>query len=292
MGSPAAIRVAWIALCLASSIPAIVFAELTGAVPPWLWVVQLVVVAAVLGASLLHRAARRLWRFAVVLIALLLLLQVAPLLHPVWMPLQALLGGSPFDARMQPEQTAKVATSVVMVGLLLLLGLKRRDFFLAVGSLRAPIKPAPLLGFPHRDPWYRFGLIWGFGIAFALFAVPYVMIRPSGEDLLVVVPAVPSIVVYAAVNALNEEVTYRAPLLATLEPAVGSTQAMWQTAVFFGVAHYFGTPGGLMGAALAVFMGWILSKAMVETRGLFWPWFIHFLRDVAIFVFLALDLLT
>jgi membrane protease YdiL (CAAX protease family) len=60
--------------------------------------------------------------------------------------------------------------------------------------------------------------------------------------------------------------------------------------MFFGIAHFFGTPGGLLGAALAVFMGWILGKAMVETRGLLWAWWIHFLGDVVVFVFLALEL--
>jgi membrane protease YdiL (CAAX protease family) len=97
----------------------------------------------------------------------------------------------------------------------------------------------------------------------------------------------PSILFYAALNAFAEEMTYRAPMLATLEPAVGSIQALWLSAAFFGIAHYFGTPGGAVGAALSVFMGWILGKAMIETRGLFWAWWIHFLADVVIFTFLG-----
>nr|WP_223169140.1 CPBP family intramembrane glutamic endopeptidase [Microbacterium sp. MF43] len=95
------------------------------------------------------------------------------------------------------------------------------------------------------------------------------------------------IVAFAAMNAFSEEMTYRAPMLATLDPAVGSGHALWQSALFFGVAHYFGTPGGLLGAAASIFMGWLLSKAMLETRGLFWAWFIHFLSDVAIFASMA-----
>jgi hypothetical protein len=38
-------------------------------------------------------------------------------------------------------------------------------------------------------------------------------------------------------------------------------------------------------------MGWILGKGMVETRGLFWTWWIHFLSDSAIFTFITADLL-
>ncbi len=31
------------------------------------------------------------------------------------------------------------------------------------------------------------------------------------------------------------------------------------------------------------FLAWILGKSMLETRGLLWPWFIHFVPDVVIF---------
>ena len=41
--------------------------------------------------------------------------------------------------------------------------------------------------------------------------------------------------------------------------------------------------------AVAIFMGWILGKAL-ETRGVFWAWWIHFLSDLVIFVFIALTL--
>ena len=61
-------------------------------------------------------------------------------------------------------------------------------------------------------------------------------------------------------------------------------------AYFFGIAHYFGTPGGMLGGIASVFMGWILGKAVVETRGLFWAWWIHFLSDAAIFFFIAVSL--
>lgn len=69
------------------------------------------------------------------------------------------------------------------------------------------------------------------------------------------VPLLPSILFDAALNAFNEEFTVRAPMLATLEPVAGSRQALWLSACFFGVAHYFGTPGDLICAILSIFMG-------------------------------------
>jgi uncharacterized protein len=31
------------------------------------------------------------------------------------------------------------------------------------------------------------------------------------------------------------------------------------------------------------FLAWLLGKSMLETKGLFWAWFIHFLPDAVIF---------
>jgi hypothetical protein len=63
---------------------------------------------------------------------------------------------------MQAEQAGKLVVSLGMIALMLVLGYKRRDFFLRLGDLRAPIKPVALMGFPKADPWYRFALQWGF----------------------------------------------------------------------------------------------------------------------------------
>ncbi|MFT6005009.1 MAG: hypothetical protein ACI8UQ_002153, partial [Bacteroidia bacterium] len=46
--------------------------------------------------------------------------------------------------------------------------------------------------------------------------------------------------------------------------------------------HYFGTPGGIIGVIVAGFLGWFLAKSILETKGFFWAWFIHFLQDVVI----------
>jgi membrane protease YdiL (CAAX protease family) len=277
---------AWVVTGLVSAAPAIVAGRLTGTVPGWLLPVQLAVLVALLPAGGRWPALRPLRRFAVAMAAMLTLLVVVPRWGLQWPALQNLVGGNAFAARMQAEQTAKLLVAAAMVGVLLLLGLRRRDFFLAVGDVRAPIRPVPRLGFPRSDPWWKFGLVWSVGIATGL-AVALYLADPPATGIGSVAGMLPSILFYAALNAFTEEMTYRAPMLATLEPAVGSTQALWLSAAFFGIAHYFGTPGGAVGAALSVFMGWILGKSMIETRGLFWAWWIHFLSDVVIFTFLG-----
>ena len=208
-----------------------------------------------------------------------------------WSALQDLFGNNAFDIRMQAEQTGKLAVSLGMIAVLLLLGFRRRDLFLVRGDLRTPIEPVRWLGFLRPVSWVSFGLQWSAYISMALVILQYFGMRPSTTLLLKAVPILPSILFYAALNAFNEEIAFRVPMLATLESVAGSRQALWISAYFFGSAHYFGVPGGVGGGIASIFMGWILGKGVLETRGIFWTWWIHFLSDVAIFTFLAVALL-
>jgi hypothetical protein len=45
-----------------------------------------------------------------------------------------------------------------------------------------------------------------------------------------------------------------------------------------------------LGVLLAAFIGWFLSKSMIETQGFFWAWFIHFLQDVVIYFALIMTI--
>jgi len=284
--------IAWVVVVAISTLPDIIWTELVGGELAWLAPAKMGLLLLLVLASFVWHPLRPLRGFFVVMVAFFGLFQAIQRLDFTWPPLQRLFGGSVFDDRMQAEQTGKLLVTLGMIVVMLLLGLKRRDFFLARGDLRAPIEPVRVLGFPKPEPWPSFGLQWAIYIALALGIMQYLILRPSLSTLALLVPILPSILFYAALNAFNEEMTYRAPMLATLEPIGGSKQALWMSAYFFGIAHYFGVPGGLLGALATIFMGWILGKAMVETRGLFWAWWIHFLSDVVIFAFLALVLLA
>jgi hypothetical protein len=282
---------AWAATLLVSSLPDIIWDTWTGAVPAWLWGAKLSLLLTFGLAALIVDPLRPLRNYFLIMAAMFGLSELRGRLNFSLDGLQRLFGGSVFDQRMQAEQIGKLAVALAVMATLFALGYRRRSAFLARGELRAPIEPVRLLGFPKADPWPRFGLQWAAYIALGLAAALYLTQRPNGATLLKVVPILPSILFYAALNAFNEEVTYRVPMLATLEPIGGSRQAMWMAAYFFGIAHYFGTPGGIVGAIVSIFMGWILGKAMVETRGLFWSWWIHVLSDVVIFIFLAATLI-
>lgn len=283
--------VAWAATILISALPDIVWVTLTGGMPSGLAFVKMGFLLLMALVATIWSPLRSLRNFFIVMLAFFGFSELRLQVDFSIPALQALFGSNVFDLRMQAEQTGKLAVSLAVIATLLVLGYKRRDFFLTLGNLRAPIEPVPLLGFPKPDPWPVFGLQWGVYIAVALGIVQFLSLRPSGELMLKLVPVLPSILFYAALNAFNEEITYRAPMLATLEPVTGSKQVLWMSAYFFGIAHYFGIPGGILGGIASIFMGWILGKAMLETRGLFWAWWIHFLSDIVIFTFMVVALL-
>jgi len=282
---------AWGIAILVSTLPDILWVECFGGSPPWLPYAKIGLLLILTLAALLWKRLCPLRNFFIILAAFFGLAELRPQINFTIPALQALFGNSVFDVRMQAEQTGKLAIALAMIVVLFVLGYKRRDFFLARGDLRAPIEPVPLLGFPKPDPWSRFGLQWAIYIAAALAVIQYLSLRPGSDVMVKVLPILPSILIYAALNAFNEEFFYRSPMLATLEPIGGSRHALWMAAYFFGIAHYFGIPGGLAGGIASIFMGWILGKGMVETRGFVWTWWIHFLSDVAIFSFIAMILL-
>lgn len=281
---------AWVVTVLISTVPDIIMDKLVSGIPAWLTDAKAGLLLVLVLASFLWKGLRPLYNYLLVMFAFFTLFKLLPLVNFNLPGLQALFGNSVFDLRMQAEQIGKLAVSIAMILVLLWMGGGRLDLFLRGGDLRAPIEPVRLLGFSKSEPWTKFGLLWGFCIAGALAVVFYIGARPGGATLLKVLPLLPSILFYAVLNSFNEEITFRIPMLATLEPVGGSRQALWISAFFFGVAHYFGTPGGILGGILSIFMGWILGKAMLETRGLFWSWWIHFLSDVVIFFFLAVAL--
>jgi len=281
----------WVVTVSISTFPDILFDLGTGAIPSWLRFSKMALLLLLgLTASIIPLL-KPVRNFSITMFAFFGLFELRPKIDFTWTSLQQLFGSNVFDMRMQAEQTGKFAISIAMILVLLLLGYKRHEFFLTRGNLRSMIKPVKILGFPKAEPWPWFGLLWAFNIAAALAVAMYLGMRPEKALLLKALPMLPSILFYAALNAFNEEITFRAPMLTTLKSVGGDNQALWMSAYFFGIAHYFGTPGGIIGGILSIFMGWILGKAMVETRGLFWAWWIHFLSDVAIFFFIAVTLI-
>jgi hypothetical protein len=198
------------------------------------------------------------------------------------------LGNSSFNVYMLAEQSLNLIVTLVMIAALFLMKKKRPDFYLVRGDTAAPVEPIRWLGVKQGERWNKFGIILTICISLGTLSFLVIAGRPPLDIVIQALPFLPVILLAAALNAFNEEVTYKASFLSVLENPVSARQALYMVALYFGIGHFYGVPYGVVGVILATFLGWILAKSMQETRGLFWAWFIHFWQDVWIFSFLAI----
>jgi membrane protease YdiL (CAAX protease family) len=280
--------IAWVVMLLSSILPLIFLREILGSDGQWLFAARMGFLAGLIAASLVWPLLRPLRGFFLILIAI----NLAELgmgwvsAQPFWAALFSAPGG-PFVQDMFSTQMSRLGAALLVIVAMLALGWSRGRFYLVKGDLRAPIVPVPALGFPKPDPWTRFGGQFAVYITLGTLLFLFLAGRPSVDALVRAIPLLPAVLLFAAMNAFNEEVTYRSSLLGALAPVIGPRPSVGIAALFFGIGHFYGIPYGVIGVLLASFLGAILGKAMVETRGFFWAWFIHFLQDVAIFSFLA-----
>ena len=268
-GKTILIIISWAVTLLVSMLPDILFRELTGSLPAWLYWAKVGLVIALLLISLVWKRLRPLWLFSAVLLAVYLLEwgvggYYQSVAYKTW-----LSGASSFVRDIGSVQIPRVTTGLLLVMIMLALMGGFKQFFLVKGDLNARAAPIPLI-----------------------------MTRPSswntlGPAIAAAIPALlPFVFLFAASNAFGEEMLYRAPWLGALENPVGPAQALLMTAVYFGIEHFYGVPYGILGVILAFIPGWLIGKSMLETRGFFWAWFIHFWMDVVIFFFIALGSVT
>jgi membrane protease YdiL (CAAX protease family) len=285
-----AIMFAWGMILLVSELPDVLFKAIAGSVPGHLSWAKVGLLAAGLAACLLWKRLRALSPFAFVFFVFFLALNLTGLIRemPWW---NGRFGGERVSFGLGYAGIYLLDCGVALAVLAALWIVKRRRsaFFLVKGDLAAPIGPVRWLGIRSGESWRNFGWIFAV-IAGLAVAIPTLLsASPAPGAFGRVATLIPFVLLFAAVNAFNEEVYFRASLLSTLGEVVGRGHALMMIAAFFGMAHYlYGSPPGVVGFLMTAFLGWLLGKSMLETRGFLWPWFIHFVPDVVVFLFYAL----
>ncbi|SCC92885.1 putative Protease [Thiomonas sp. X19] len=155
--------------------------------------------------------------------------------------------------------------------------------FLTPGKIAAPAKGVPWLGISDNQSWASVGASLSFFITLATSTFVYLQFRKSGEGLKQALPYLPWVLLFSLTNSFSEEVVYRLGIIVPLVGSVDTNYILLFSAAAFGAPHLRGMPNGIVGALMAGFLGWLLAKSMIETNGIFWAWFIHFLQDIVIF---------
>lgn len=288
------LAVAWTAMLLTSSLALIIWREIGLGEPYWWPWIHLIGLLLVLALTFIIAALKPLREFTLILLTIYLLgfgggwqWGLIPYVraNPAWITWES---QAPWALSAIATHLLRLTPALTILAFLLIMGRKRADLFLIKGKIDAPVEPSRLLGMKKPEPWTRIGTIFAFVFSTVTLAFLALSYRPSANAILQTLPLVPVALLIAAINAFNEEFTLRAAPLSELYRIVGKQQALMITSVFFGLGHYYGIPNGVLGVLLSGFLGWFLGKSLLETKGFFWAWLIHFLPDVFIFTFLAI----
>ena len=287
-GSSSLTVVAWLIALLVSTLPNAVWQSLAGTAPSCLlWVkVGLLVVLIILTFG---------WeRIRPLRLFFLMLLVLVPAYQwlAAWLPTLLLwkqwFGQAEWIGGTAVIQLIKIGVAFLMMGILFLTGRQRRDYFLTRGELDAPAESIRWLGIKVSTPWSHVAPIIAVCAFVPVLAVLWLSNSHSSALLIKALPYLPAAIIFAAMNGFSEEMSFRAPVLTTLQAQVGRQQAVLLTATYFGLAHYSGgISSGIVWVVFAGFLGWLMGRSMFETRGAFWAWLIHFVEDIPIYFFMA-----
>lgn len=273
---------------LISQLPDILFRELTGSIPCWLFWSKVGLIGGLLLISLFWKPLRALWLYFAILLSVYLVewgvdRAYHALHYSAWFA-----KASPFLQAMLAVQIPRATMGVAIALIALVLMGSFRRFFFVRGRLDAPAQPIPLV-LTRPPAWHILGPAITGAMCLGLLAFIVAFGRPPAlQAIQNALPLLPFVLIFAASNAFGEEMLYRAPWLGALEGALGPAHALLITAVSFGIGHFYGVPYGVLGVVMACIPGWLMGKAMLETRGFFWAWFIHFWMDVVVLSFIAI----
>jgi len=281
----------WTLILLVSDLPDILWNEFIGQVPEWLGWGKVGLLGAFFGLCLIWKVVRPLWQFACVFLVFYSADAVSTWIGDTfWW--QSRFGGSQvsFTVGYVGVYLRDLGVALAVIAVLWIVKRRRSEFFLTKGKLDAPIEQVRWLGIRKGESWRTFGWIFAIIASLGVLIPIALAAHLSPAALLRVAPLLPSVLLFAAINAFNEEIYCRASLLSTLPEVIGRTNALLITVVFFGLEHYlYGSPPGVIGFLMTGFLAWFLGKSMLETKGMFWAWFIHFLPDVVIFASYAIS---
>jgi membrane protease YdiL (CAAX protease family) len=283
------LSVAWLVMLAVSNLPTILLRELAGSMPAWMLGARLAVLAGALLITSLWRELRPVRAYVLLSLAVIALSEGVAYAANL-LPMREVLAANnnTFLTMVGTQQVQRLAVGLLMLAASALVLHQRRAFYWQVGNSAAPAGPLKFVGVMGTSTWKRRGPL--ILLATAGGVVAFILLAggsASLSNLLRALPLLPFVLLFAAINAFGEEITYRAPQLGALEPALGPTQSLLLTSIYFGLAHFYGVPYGVIGVLMASAIGWLLGKSMLETRGFLWAWLIHVGLDMVIFTIMA-----
>jgi membrane protease YdiL (CAAX protease family) len=281
----------WAVVLLVSDLPDAIWQSIAGAPPVWLIWVKFSLLAVILLVSLAWKPIQTVRPYFFLLLVLLAALEGMSWIMgtPAYQQWEEQVG---WMMAMAGFQALKLAVTVIMIATLLVMHRGWKDFFFTVGRLGEAVRTRRV-GKNSNRPALTW---WILSIALGMVIAPLTLLffgmagLPSVSAVAGAAPIFPMVLLFALTNAFSEETQFRAALLGDAQNIVGSGQAIWLTATFFGFAHYFGgAPAGVPGVLIAGALGALFAWCMLGSKSIFSSWFIHFCQNVIIYAFWAIN---
>ena len=158
--------------------------------------------------------------------------------------------------------------------------------YLRIGNLTSHVRAEPMIHLrPRRKDHWTFigidGTIIVAVVSILVMHVPRIVYNGLQADMMVKI--LPIAIVFSFINSFTEEILMRLGMIVSLKGVVAERKIPLVCGLVYGCTQYWSAPGGFLGVITGVALGWFLAKSVLETRGLFWAWLIHFVRDVVVY---------
>lgn len=279
--------ITWLFTVIISELPVIIMKEVLG-IKDILWLnkVILLVLIGVLIICLTWKKFRCFLTYVLFIVVLKSLIFIQKSIFS-----ELFKGDHNFIDQLTSMQVPRLIIAFIVIGFLWILKKDRHKFYLRKGHIDAIAQPAKFV-VDKPTSWKKVGIHMSICICGATLVFLLLAGMPTYKQFVNTISLMPFVLIFALMNSFSENIIYRISFLTVLKDIVGQKQALYLTTFVFAMGHYYGAPYGITGVLMAAFLGWFLGKSIIETKGIFWAWTIHFFQDFLIMTFLAFGTVT
>jgi len=263
----------------------IILQQTIGYVPAELARIKILVLACIYFISFFSQKLRPLSGFLLILLAILTINMLTGFIQTTsfW---KSTFNTASFAGNFGSSILLKIIGILPILAVLFLIFRSRSEFYLCIGDLKQKACRINWLGIKENQiTWGKLAIISGLLISLGTILLTIITVTNVSEikGLGNWLSYLPLILVLALANSFCEGLIFRSAIMATLKDELPKNQIVLIAALFFGISHYYGAPGGPLGVIMSGLLGWYMCRSMYETKGFVSSWMIHAMQDVVIF---------
>jgi len=270
---------------IASILPDIIIEELTGLIPYWFIFVKLGLLISIGLYCTYVKKFNNTSKYSIVLGTIIAVQIITKfiIITPLW---QNIFDVNSFIGNFGGSILLKFFGIIPVIGVLIFNFKSLKEIYLSKGDLSIKADKINWLGIDEdKISWGKLSLISAILISIGTILLTTLTVTGVSQHIKIgqLIGYLPLIILFALVNSFCEGIIYRNAILGPLKKILPKNQTIIVAAVFFGIAHYYGAPSGVVGVVMSGVLGWYMCRSMYETRGFISSWIIHFMQDVVIF---------